>query len=522
MKKVIDYTQTAFYIIQYNTRKLNAIIKRNQIHRIKVYVMLMAIVISAFNNLFAIENSDIPYGEKDIHYRVDDNSYIIYNNIRQRNTEYFYTQDGEEYTAYCIDLGLNGAEYGQDGHYVVNANNKVEDRVLNNIILNCYPYKSVEELGLATVDEAKFASQFAIWCYTSKLNLDIMKPVDSEYSRVDSCIRNIYSLGTNEYNSNITIDYNESNQYMEEIDGHLYYVKDIEFVNINNIKSVELKANDENIIIISGDKKYKVFIPVDYVDNLGSITKTLNLNIVAKENVALIGESNDTSFQRVAITLKDTFNYTQNIDLNFESNESKIIVKKVDKDTCEPIEGVIYEVSYENGEKIDEFVTNENGEFEVKLRNENNCVINIIEKQEREYYYKDNDIHRVEVNTRDNKQVLLTNEKKKGTIEIVKKTKEYNKLTGYSENTPLSNVSFYIYNEEGDLVDNITTAENGKATTKLLESGKYYIEEYKTVDGYKLLDEKVMVEISFPGENVHLNILNDNIDIPKILPITGK
>ena len=72
------------------------------------------------------------------------------------------------------------------------------------------------------------------------------------------------------------------------------------------------------------------------------------------------------------------------------------------------------------------------------------------------------------------------------------------------------------------MVDNITTAENGKATTKLLESGKYYIEEYKTVDGYKLLDEKVMVEISFPGENVHLNILNDNIDIPKILPITGK
>ena len=522
MKKIIDYTQTAFYIFQYNTRKINAIIKRSQIHRIKIYVMLMAFIFSCFTDLFAIENTNIPYGEKDINYVIDENSYISYNGIRQRNTEYYYIQDGQKYTAYCIDLGLNGAEYGEGGHYIVNAQTKIEDKVLKDIILNCYPYKSVEELGVENEDEAKFASQFAIWCYTSNLNMELMVPTSSQYARVDSCIRNIYNSGISGYDSDITLEYNESLQTMKEVDGIKCFVKYIELYNVNNVNNIEIVSKSENVKVKKEDEKYMIYSPVDYVDNNEHITANLELSIQAKENIVLLGTSLDQNFQRVAVTLGNTFDYTENISVDFESNKSKILVKKVDKDTQEPLEGVVYSVEYDDGKKIGEYKTDKNGEFEIILRNEESCVINIVEKQEKEYYYKDYGVHRVEVNTKENKTVTLTNEKKKGIIEIIKKTKEYNEITGYSENTPLSNVSFYIYDENLNKIDDVTTDEFGVAQTKYLKTGTYYIEEYKTVDGYKSLEDRVKVEISYPGENVQVNILNDNIEIPKKLPVTGR
>ena len=522
MKKVIDYTQTAFYIFQYNTRKINAIIKRSQIHRIKLYIMLFCMLVSYFNNIFAIENNNIPYGQKDIRYNLDEKSYITYNGIRQKNTEYYYIENGKEYTAYCVDLGLNGAECSKEGHYTINANEKIEEKVLKDIILNCYPYRTVEELGVATVDEAKFASQFAIWCYTAKLNLDNMAPTSQEYSRVASCIRNIYSIGMNGYNSDVTLDFNVTPQYIEFINGIEYYVKEIEIINANNIRNFELLAKDENVNITCEGDRYRVYVPVDYVDKSKSISVELEEKMVAKENVALLGGSNNPEYQRVAVMINDAFDYTEKINLTFTTDKSRIVVKKVDKETSEPLEGVVYDVEYDNGEKIGEFVTDENGEFEIVLRNNEKCVINIKEKQEKEFYSKDYGVHKVEVNLQENKLVVLTNEKKKGTIEIIKKSKEYNQITGYLENTPLKGVSFYVYDEKGNMVDDITTDEYGQAKTKFLKSGVYYIEEYATIDGYKLLEGKKKVEISYPGENVQVIILNENIDIPKKMPVTGR
>lgn len=524
MKKVIEYAQTPFYLFWYNKRKISAIIKRSKIRRIKVYIMLMAILLSSLEPIFAIQNDNLPFGDKDIYYRVDDKSYIIYDNIPQKNTEYYYNQDGKERVAYCIDLGLNGAEYAKDGHYVVDASSKIEttDKVLNDILLNCYPYKSVEELGLNTVDEAIFASQFAIWCYTSKLNLDIMRPTTDEYSRVDSCIRNIYNFGINGVDSSIVIEKNISKQKIEEIDQKEYYTKTIDFTNIKNVKNIDIHTENGVVKIIKNDNKYKVCVPVEYVDNVDNCSIELNMDAVAEENAVLLGISNNAEFQRVAVTLEDTFEYSEKINIDFKSVMSKIIVRKLDEEDNTALEGVVYKVTDEKGNEIGRYTTDKNGEFEIILRNEEKCVVKIVEEKELEYYYKDDKVHVVEVDVGDSKQVTLYNKKKEGTIEIIKKTKQYNELTGIDENSPLSNVSFYIYDENWNLVDDVTTDEFGKAKTVPLKSGKYYIKEYKTQTGYKLLDDVIEVVISFPGENKQVNILNDNFEIPKKLPVTGR
>ncbi len=523
MDKVIKYTETAFYIFQKNTRKINAIIKRKQIRRIKVYIMLVVTFLSSLNSVFAIENPNIQYGIEDIKYVIDSKSYIRYNGILQRNTEYYYIKNNEEYTAYCIDLGLNGAELHPEGHYNVDANKKIDDNILRKIVLNSYPYKTIEEIGVKTIDEARFVSQFAIWCYTSDLNLGLIEPASNEYQYIVDSIVNIYnsSLDKDE-NYNINLENVVGEQKLEKIKGEEFYTKEVEVVNMTNINSIAVTSPENNIKVIQDKNKYKVYIPVDSVDKYGKYTAKINYEIVAKENAALIGTSTLPGYQNVVVTLKEFFNHTESLNIDFDSWNTKIVVKKQDKDTLKPLSNVKYEIRYENGELIGVYETDNNGEFTIDLKNNQKCVINIKELMAKEGYIKDLENHKLEVNVNDLKEITLVNEKQKGYIQINKKTKEYNELTTYNENTPLKDVSFYIYDINGKLVDDITTDKYGKAITSKLEIGKYYIQEYKTQSGYKVLEERVEVEISQNDEIVQVNILNENVDIPKKLPVTGR
>lgn len=524
MEKVVKYTQTAFYNLQKNARKISASIKRCQIHRIKVYLLVLLAIFGGIKTVLAIENTNISYGVEDIKYRIDDKSYIKYNGITQRNTEYYYIKGGQEYTAYCIDLGLNGAELHPDGHYEVDANSKINDEALTKIVLNSYPYKTVEELGLTTLDEAKFASQFAIWCYTSSLNMNLIEPVSKEYQYVVDCIKRIYSAAeTNIQDYVIDFSKEAQEEKVEEIEEGLFYTKEIEITNAKNVEKVELSAQEEYVKIIKeSETKYKVGVPVENVDNLGSITVNLNYEITAKENAALIGSSKLAGYQDVVVTLKKYFSQKITSQIDFNSLNSKIIIEKLDKDTKEPLQGVVYEAKTEEGESLGTYTTDKNGIITINLKNDKKCSVKITESKELTGYVKDEEEHVIEVGVNDTKNLTFYNEKKKGKIQINKKSKEYNEISTYLENTPLANVSFYVYDEQGELVADITTNENGKALTQELPLGKYYIKEYKTQEGYKLLEEIVEVSIEESEDIVQVNILNENVDIPKKLPVTGK
>ncbi len=118
--------------------------------------------------------------------------------------------------------------------------------------------------------------------------------------------------------------------------------------------------------------------------------------------------------------------------------------------------------------------------------------------------------------------IELYNEKQKGTIEIIKKSKEYNKLTNLPENSPLKNVEFQILDKDENVVDTLITNEFGYAKSKKLPIGKYYIKEIKTIEYYEINKELIEVEILKDGDNISTQILNDNVFIEEKLPVTGK
>ena len=71
-------------------------------------------------------------------------------------------QDGVNYPAYCLDKTKPGAE---SGAYTVSINQAVQDVGLWRRVVNGYPYKTLEELGVQTKEEAFTATKQAIYCY---------------------------------------------------------------------------------------------------------------------------------------------------------------------------------------------------------------------------------------------------------------------------------------------------------------------------------------------------------------------
>ena len=101
-------------------------------------------------------------------------------------------------------------------------------------------------------------------------------------------------------------------------------------------------------------------------------------------------------------------------------------------------------------------------------------------------------------------------------------------------NTPLEGATFEIYNDismdSDDLVDTVTTADDGYIKTKGLAAGTYYVKETSAPAGYQLITDPITVQIgpNQQGDNqlqdtnndgyYELNIANATVGL---LPVTG-
>ncbi len=110
----------------------------------------------------------------------------------------------------------------------------------------------------------------------------------------------------------------------------------------------------------------------------------------------------------------------------------------------------------------------------------------------------------------------ITNRKKAGKLIITK-------VDGKDKKTVLVGVVFIIEDENGNIVAELTTNENGIAEIGL-PYGKYVLYEKSTIDGYVLDNQKHDIEITEDGQILEITIENDKIivDTPKVdTPYTG-
>jgi len=184
------------------------------------------------------------------------------------------------------------------------------------------------------------------------------------------------------------------------------------------------------------------------------------------------------------------------VEINVDNEKIKgslKIIKVDEEDINICLEGVQFELYDENMNLLETLITNENGEANSLEYPSVNKIYYLKEVKTLEEYNLNNEL--IPINLIDNErlEIILTNEKIKGKVNIIK-------VDGENEDIKLDGVVFELYDENMKLLEKLVTDENGEVCSEAYPSVNkiYYIKEVKTKDGYILNDEIIKI------------ILNDN------------
>ena len=240
-----------------------------------------------------------------------------------------------------------------------------------------------------------------------------------------------------------------------------------------------------------------------------------NYTLIEKTTNKWYNLADDTDFEI-------RWNETTEITIENELKKGQAKVIKVDSENEEiKIEGVKFNVLDEDGNVLEIIVTDENGEAvtsEYVIRDYDTIYLQEIETNEK--YVLNDELIKVELTANEVQSITVENEKIKGQIQIIKTSADDNNVTGEKAGTPLEGVEFEIYDSEDNLVETITTDEEGIALTSLLEKGEYKVKEISTNEWYYLNEETYTVNIEENNQIVSLNITNESknpdVEIEKV------
>lgn len=416
------------------------------------FIIVLTLMMIVFNISYnkASANNTNDFGRYHVYSYNESFRYIKYKNLPQRIHEYYYiNNESKILPAYCMNLGLGGAET-IDGGYDVDAEKFIDDNVVNSIVLNGYPYKTVNELGVDNESQARYATQFAIWIKLNNLDINQIVPMEDHYLKVVQAIKNIYYNGINSneiYTNGVSIEevdnlYNEDknvteNNNLDKLD-ESYYSKMYKLEYGDNVLNIDLNVdgiknylivdrNNKKIDNIIGNKEIKLLIPRK--DNSGNLNYKINIESRYKEGAVLFGKSSIIGMQDLSLTLEPI--KLKNTFISGSINEVKTnlsIVKKDAKDENIVIPNVKFNIYDLDDKFIGSYITDKDGKIYLDVEKDLNIFKNIklkIQEVEVPYPYiidKQNSEKVVDLKVGCTTSVEFKNDKieEKGKIELPK------------------------------------------------------------------------------------------------------
>lgn len=248
--------------------------------------------------------------------------------------------------------------------------------------------------------------------------------------------------------------------------------------------NIEVKKENEIIATSKTDESGMVTFTDLYPGTYAVCEKDSNGNMVGEYPRVLSLYYSDS----VDLTFYDENSNEINITIENEKKKGTIEVHVVDGDNNEiKMNNIQIEISDTNGTIIETLTTNEDGTV-VSSRLPIDNTYKIKQKGNIEDYNMDFSIKTIKFSENDEKVVVVfENIMKKNTIKITKVDKDDNSIK-------LEGVVFGIYNSEDELIEELTTDNNGEAhSSELPINREYKIKEIKTLDNYVLSEETITV-----------------------------
>ncbi len=312
----------------------------------------------------------------------DCGSLLIYKGIVVKAYYAQYTKDGVTYPAYCLDKTKQGVN--NELSYSVSIQDAISDVKLWRIIINGYPYKTIEELGCANKEEAFTATKQAIYCYIHGNNPNDYSPIGEAGNRT---LRALKQILTNAESSNET-QISNTVKVIKEQDSFNVDSKEKNYVSkiysiqagttISNYQ-IELEKENQNLpegikitdtnnnpkTEFSQNEKFKILIPIKNLLNEDSFNIKIKTKI--KNKPVLYGKAENSGYQDYALTAatyEDAYGKAQD---KYYKNETKVKIIKQDEETKERLENVEFNILDENKQIIyANLKTDKNGEVQIK------------------------------------------------------------------------------------------------------------------------------------------------------------
>ena len=290
--------------------------------------------------------------------------------------------------------------------------------------------------------------------------------------------------------------------YDEENQDYITYADSVE--NASTVTEQKIDAYKSGLKIIKKDKETGerlegVTFNIKYADNnedIGNFTTdsngTITVNKLRQGKIVITEKNAKEEYILDTTPIKADLKYNSIVEVNIDNIHKKGNVKvfKVDKDnnkiTLGNVKFDLYSVEFDK--VIGSYATDENGE--INIENLRTGDYKLIEKETNKWYDLTDDTEiRVEWDTTIN--TIIENELKKGQIKVIKVDKENNEVK-------IPGVTFEVLDEEGNILEKITTDENGEAITKrysIRDYEKLILREVETDERYVLNDKPQTVEL---------------------------
>ncbi|HDR4862353.1 TPA: Cys-Gln thioester bond-forming surface protein [Bacillus cereus] len=411
-------------------------------------------------------------------------------------TELLKNSNGQ--IAYCLTYGLrspNGEDLPEVGR---------TDNVVYRILMNGYPQKSPQELGVSNWKEAHYATQLAVWNALEQLSIS---ELEHRNANVEKAAKEIiyavnHSNATQEtYMNVIQTDKQEAKLNGEYFETSLYQV---ESNAKNGVFTVNLKnaPNGTKIVAENGEmkeqfqlgEKFRILVPKS--SNTGNLSLKITSNLVNLHAVAYKG----TDKIQDATVLLERSEEKVSTDLNVSwKSVGQLEVIKVGEQK-EVLQGAVFDMFNSKNEKVGTITTNEKGI--ASLSGLEIGTYTLKEVKSPTGYVLNGQPQQIEVKTGEVATITVQNTKVKGNIEI-KKSSDSGKT--------LPKVEFTVYTAEGKEITKTITNEQGIAQVKDLPYGKYYFVETKGVEGYLLNQTKYPFEIKEQGKTLTFTVENKEV-----------
>lgn len=292
-----------------------------------------------------------------------------------------YSSNGINYPAYCMNPNKPGAEMHS---YSVSVQEAINDVGLWRRVINGYPYRSLEELGVANKEEAFTATKHAIYCYLYGNNPNHYEAIGEAGMRTLRAMHLIIDNAnrSNETKISSTIEINKTESEWKQDEINKQYVSKVFQVTANaTIKDYTIEMSKENSHNIEGIKitdkqnrernqftaneEFKVLVPIKSMTSTGTFKLTVTGEVQTKP--VLYGMAPDSSFQDYALATATYEEGTGEKSDEFPENETKIIIIKEDEKTKQRLENTEFELLDENRQIVyADLKTDKEGKIEIK------------------------------------------------------------------------------------------------------------------------------------------------------------